>query len=306
MAHSIRRFALTVLFALLAGLVAHGAPGIHGNIHRIEYNGNVAYLFGSMHLGRPGWFPLSDAAESAMRRADVFAFEFDLTRMEETALLSLGYALLPGGQTLAAFLPLEVYEVFVANMSTYSGFHYWAMNRFTPMFLSIGIALPELFAEMGIYMEYSVDSYILDFAMKRGADIIGLNDLQSEMSAALGLPDDVQIAVAESTLDRAASIEAARELQMVEMYEAQDLAGLLQLRRALGEAEDAFSAHMLTYMIHARCCIFAAEIARLLRQTQAPTTFFITMWILHILGGDQDTNVLGLLREKGFEVVPVF
>ena len=305
MAYGIRRSALAVLLAL-AGLGAYGAPGIHGNIHRMEYNGNVAYIFGSMHLGRPGWFPLSDAAESAMRRADVFAFEFDLTRMEEAAMLSLGYALLPGGQALADFLPPEVYRAFVANMSTYYGFHYGAMNRFTPMFLSTGIALPELFAEMEIYMEYSVDSYIFAFAMERGAEIIGLNDMHSEMSAALGLPDNVQIAIAESTLDRATSIEAARELQMAEMYEAQDLAGLLQLRRALGEAEDAFSAHMLTYMVHARCRIFAAEIARLLRQARAPTTFFITMGILHILGGDQDTNVLGLLREKGFAVVPAF
>ena len=284
---------------------AEPEPGIHGNIHRIEYRGNVAYIFGSMHVGRPDWFPLSTVVESAMRRSDVFAFEFDLTQMHQAGLLSLHYALLPDGQTLVEFLPPDVYETFIANMSTYDSFFYAFMNMFTPMFLSV-MVLPELLSEMNLYMEYSVDFYLLNFAIQNGRPVIGLNDLHSELSITLNLPRDAQIAVAKATQDRATSLQMTRDLQMAEMYEAQDLDALLELRLSLAEGDDAFSLYMIEHIVHARCRIFAAEITRLLRQTGEPTTFFITMGILHIIGGDVDTNVLGLLSDAGFEVARFF
>jgi len=279
--------------------------GIHGNLHRIEYNGNVAYVFGSMHLGRPEWFPLADVVEDAMRRADVFAFEFDLTQEELAVTISMEYIFLPGGQTLADFLPLDVYETFVAKMSTYYTFDYASMNVFTPMFISMLTAM-ELFGEMELDPAYSVDLYVMNFALENGLPIIGLNSLFSEISILYDLPDHVQIALAEISQDRSEALLAARDLRMVELYETQDLAGLLDLRLSMAEPDDAFSVHFLANAVHARCRIFAAEIERLLRQTPEPATFFVTMGILHIIGGEVDTNVLGLLRDAGFDVVPVF
>jgi len=180
------------------------------------------------------------------------------------------------------------------------------MNRFTPMFLSSGIVLPEIFVEMDIYMEYSVDFYILRFAMENNIPVTGLNDLHSEISITLDLPREVQIAVAKTTHDRATSLQMTRELQMADMYETQNLDAFLQMRLDLALGEDAFSVYMLENIVHARCHIFASEIARLLRQTEEATTFFITMGILHIIGGDVDTNVLSLLSNAGFDVVPIF
>ena len=284
---------------------ARSSEGIHGNLHRVEYGANVAYIFGSFHLGRPHWFPLADSVENAMRRADVFAFEFDLTQMGLAAFMTMQYIMLPGGQTLAEFLPPDVYETFVANLATYYGFAYGFMNRLTPMTISTIVNL-EIFAEMGLDPAYSVDTYVFDFAVRNGLPVVGLNELQSELSLALDLPDDVQIALAEATMDRAAALEMAQELRMAEMYEAQDMAGFLELRLALADADDAFSRYSLETLVHGRCRIFASEIARLLTRTEEPTTFFVTMGLLHIIGGDVDTNVLGLLREAGFEVVPAF
>ena len=57
-------------------------PNIHGKLTRIEYGNNVAYIIGSMHAGRPNWFPLADITEEAMARADVFAFEFDMSALQ--------------------------------------------------------------------------------------------------------------------------------------------------------------------------------------------------------------------------------
>jgi len=302
-------------------------PEIHGNLHRVEHGGNVAYIFGSFHLGRPHWFPLGAAVEGAMGRADVFAFEFDLTQMYLVPLITARHIFLRDGMTLREFLPPDVYEPFIANLSTYRSFDYASMRTLTPMTLSALIAM-EIFEEMGLAPEHSVDSHVLRFALERrapaaermrydelrqaiaahagGAPVIGLNSLESEMALAFDLPDEAQIALAQITLSRAEGLATAQELRMAEMYEAQDMDGFLELRLAMAGADDAFSRHTLQSLIHGRCRIFAAEIARLLRETEAPTTFFVTMGLLHIIGGDADTNVLGLLREAGFEVAPAF
>ena len=302
--------ALALVFALaLSGCggvpaAVEQRPNIHGNIHRIVRNGNVAYIFGSMHAGNPDWFPLADVVEAAMRRADVFAFEFDLTQADMLP-APVQYLLLPDGQTLIDFLPHDVYETFIANLSTFDFFDYELMNTLSPLALTQA-ASSEVMMELGVQAEYSVDFYVLNFAMQNGFPIIGLNSLQSEASIFFSLPDYVQIAVAENFQNKAAAFEAEEEQLIIDMYEAQDLAGFLDLRLAMAEPDDAFSVHFLRYGIHGRCHIFAAEIGRLLTETAEPTTFFITVGLLHIIGGDLDTNVLSLLSGAGFEVVPIF
>lgn len=289
-----------------APAAAPGGPDIHGNIHRVESGGNVAYVFGSMHLGRPEWFPLGDAVEGAMRRADVFAFEFDFARTMELAILSERYATLPDGHTLATFLPRDAYETFVANLSTFDFFVYEQMNAFSPFFLSTLAAMEILVEELGLRPEYSVDFYVLRFAVEAGKPFVGLNDVRSEVSILFDLSHEALIAAAETTMDRETTLATARDLRMVELYETQDLAGFLDLRLSMADADDAFSRHALEAMVHARCRIFAAEIGRLLTETEEPTTFFVTVGMLHIIGGDVDLNVLGLLRDAGFKVEPVF
>jgi len=288
-----------------APAVVEPRPDIHGNIHRVEYGANVAYIFGSMHLGRPNWFPLGDVVEDAMRRADVFAFEFDLMQAGLLSALAAPYVMLPDGQTLIDFLPPDVYENFVAALSTFDFFYYEHMNAFTPFALA-QTSVMESWMELGLQPEYSVDFYVLIFAIENGLPIIGLNSLQSEASILFNLPDSAQIAVAETMQDKAATLEYTEDLQMIEMYEAQDMDGFLDLRLAMADLDDAFSVHFLRYGLHGRCHIFAAEIGRLLTQTSEPTTFFITVGLLHIIGGDVDTNVLSLLSSAGFEVVPIF
>jgi len=288
-----------------APAVVEPRPDIHGNIHRVEYGANVAYIFGAMHLGRPNWFPLSAVVEDAMRRADVFAFEFDLTQVDMIGMFAAQYMMLPDGQTLRDFLPQDVYEIFIANLSTFDFFQYELMNTLTP-FLLAQSANVEAIMDLGLQAEYSVDFYVLDFALERGLPIVGLNTLQSEAALLFDLPAQVQIAAAATMLDKAATLEATDDLQMIEMYETQDLASFLELRLALAEPDDAASVHFLRYGLHGRCHIFAAEIGRLLTQTAEPTTFFITVGLLHIIGGDVDTNVLSLLSSAGFEVVPIF
>ena len=68
-------FAIELFYGVQEGA---NRPQIHGMLTRIEYNYNVAYIFGSMHAGQPNWFPLHPMVEDAMARTDIFGFEVDM------------------------------------------------------------------------------------------------------------------------------------------------------------------------------------------------------------------------------------
>ena len=314
--------ALAIAFLALASCasrppVTPPRPDIHGFISRVEYGNNVAYIFGSFHLGRPEWFPLSPIVEDAIDRADVFAFEVDMALMSapEVAAFSNRMMTLPDGQTLEDVLPPDVFENFLRSLEVLPTITYEMIAHLTPVGATMIIAMVELIPLMGIYSAYSVDSYVHAVAAYSGRPVIGLNDIFREIDLLFNVPLDVQMTIFDSPaeweeVDWAADCEALTQyvidMGLVEAYEA---GSIPMLQRAMGSSisdePTLFETHFHNTNFHVRCHIFADEIARLLRETEEPTTFFVTVGAAHIIGGDFG-KVLSLLGDMGFDVVPLW
>ncbi|MCL2235133.1 MAG: TraB/GumN family protein [Defluviitaleaceae bacterium] len=285
----------------------NSTAAIHGLLSYVEHNGNRAYIFGSMHLGRPYFFPLADEVEQALRRADVFAFEFDLTELQDFAgmLEMAGYMMLPLGTTLADVLPEDTFNHLLDVLETFPSVNYEEIAMFQPMVAATMITATEIFPTMGIFQEYSVDTYIMSIARELDRQIIGLNPLAHEMQLLHGAPIDVQIAAIQDLTDRDTMIEAATELGLVEAYFTQDMDALLALLRPYDPEPNAFAEYMIDVIIIQRSIEFAEEIHRLLTETTEPTVFFVTMGIGHMIGNDQG-NVFVVLEDMGHTITPLW
>ncbi|MCL2856019.1 MAG: TraB/GumN family protein [Defluviitaleaceae bacterium] len=284
------------------------ALDIHGLLSYVEYNGNRAYIFGSMHLGRPYFFPLADVVEQAMRNADIFAFEFDIVALEDfaTIMAVAGYMMLPMGTTLADVLPPQTHAHLLDVLDSFPLVDYDDIAMFQPMAASTIIVTSEVFPLMDISEVYSVDVYVLDIAQELGRPIIGLNPLDHEMRLLYAAPLDVQIAAIDGLTDRDTMIEAALDLGLVEAYAGQDMDALLAMLRSYYEYQlDAYSRYMIDVILIQRSIEFAEEIHRLLAETDEPTTFFVTMGIGHMLGDDHG-NVFVVLEEMGHTITPLW
>jgi len=280
--------------------------GIHGFLSRVEYGGNVAYILGSMHLGRPHWFPLADIVEDAMARSDVFAFEVDLRLFEDmqVVMYMMAYAALPNGQTLEDVLPADVFAHFLEMLETYPNVTYEMVANFTPAFAFYFVTLMEGMPYMGVEADYSVDMYVMEFAEANEKPIIGLNDIFSEVALLFSWPEEVGISAMAEFPSYQDMIAEINELDLADAYEAQDAARILELAvDTLAENLDTpFSQHTYEVTLLTRCVIFAEEIERLLRETDEPTTFFITMGALHVLYG----HIFEMLENSGLEVVSLW
>ena len=317
-------------------LFAATGPGsdIHGAIHRIEYGDNVVYLFGTMHAAAPEWFPLSDVVEDAMRRADVFAFELDLTfgsiEMDELMEIVQFYEeamFLPDKLTLADVLPEDVYEGIVEHIESF-GRSYADIYQMNPIALGMELIAEvqaELFAEKGIYYDeqVGVDGYILDFAVRHEMPIIGLEPILQQLRIGFapdeeiltlanfdGNLEDIMYDVFTAFTSREELLEELREEGTVIYadYLYNDLETLIQGMEVTDEdLENEFTRYMIEVLMNFRSTYYAERIAELLQDTDEPTTFFVAVGISHVIReGEHLTNIVEQLELRGITAEPIF
>jgi len=305
---------------------------IHGAIHRIEYGDNVVYLFGTMHAAAPEWFPLSDVVEDAMRRADVFAFEFDMTfeSIEMVELIELAELFETGmymeEERLADVISARVYRDLTRYIGTFD-MTYSEVYRMNPVALvtTLQVAVAaEVFAEHGIYYDdqIGVDGYILDFAQRNERSIVGLEPISQQMR--IGFAPDQEI------LDRAGFTGTLHEIyydalpEFVprdELFDSlyEDTETHLEYLNNEIEAmitsmdvsseymENTFSRYMVEVLMNFRSTYYANSIASLLRDTEEPTTFFVAVGISHVIReGEYLTNIVEQLELLGIIADPIW
>jgi len=304
------------------------ASGIHGLLSVVQYGDNRAYIMGSIHIGRESWYPLTPAAEAAMERADIFAFEIDLSTeggpclcesdcddcdcdpdADDCICLLLEMMLFSDDETLLTFLPPDVYKIFMANLRTFP-VNTDAVQVFRPTTISEVILYQIIAPSLGLSSDHSIDMYVFNRAEELGRPVIGLTDFNDHIAFVSGMPDEYQIATARYFSDFDTMMEETEELAYV--YEIQDIETLRDMvRLGLADAYEAYAAGEISagglglarYWHHTvgnyRSAFFAQQIADLLTQTEEPTTFFVTVGIAHLT---REVNVFDTLREMGFEV----
>lgn len=300
---------------------------IHGAIHRIEYGDNVVYLFGSMHGGRETWYPLADAVEDAMNRADVFVSEIGLADPTEQAEAIQAVAVLPDGQTWVEFLPEEAYDHIVAMAEAWE-MNYEDVNTLNPAFLAFSLEM-QLALQMAENIEIgntvgdiSVDGYVLERAVERGLPVLSLETIEQQAQILYNPPFEVIVARAMGLLPPEEMMEAIQNSyepslgELADMYESNDVTALAEsninvICLAAEEAADGnlWLIYMRETVMNGRSAYYADGIARLLQETEEPTTFFVVVGVSHLirsLAGEEFTDIVAQLKLMSFDTVPLW
>jgi len=297
---------------------ANTGSGIHGAIHRVTYGENTAYIFGTIHGGMPDWFPLADAVEDALRRADIVLVEVDEIGLSPEAMMDavMGAIFLPDGLTWVDFLPEEHYNHMVEMMDAW-GVFYSDVNTMNPSYLvwqltmSIAISLSSL--DVGI--EASVDSYIASVAAQRGLPVIGLEPIEQHLDILYNPPLEVVLAMIMHLHPPDVMVEdflESGELTLDEMayyYAANDFAPINESFAIIVDFDCPYLVYMREVVMDWRSTFYANEIIRLLRETEEPTTFFAAVGLSHVIrSGAHElfTDIIEQLTLAGFHPVPIW
>lgn len=228
-----KRLLSGLLFAALlfsnGGAKAECAP----LVYRVtDTAGRCIYLLGTIHIGEPSMYPLSEAVETAYRESDVLAVELDLYTFNQSILKSLRYsaALMYGpGEDVTSHLSPETYALGLEKL----GVAPFMLKNMRPA-LWYSLAENLIYSQAGLSPDYGVDLHLLKRAWQDGKRVDELEGLDSQLNTLLALPDaalDFEIYQSLSNMEAAA--DAARGL--MDAWETGDEEALLMY---LGETAE--------------------------------------------------------------------
>ncbi len=205
-------------------------------------------LVGSVHVGKPDFFPLPVPYEQAFAGSSVLAVEVDMSDpavMADAARLMLEKGRLEAGETLESRLSTEVYRR-LQERATEIGFPLAMYNTFRPGIVVVALMMQE-YTRQGFDPELGVDKHFLDAAKERQLPVRSLETVGDQLNLFLDIDDVLDDLLVAESLDEATDI-AGSIAEMLAYWRHGDADGLnayMQLQMGEGPQMAAFYRRIL-------------------------------------------------------------
>jgi uncharacterized protein YbaP (TraB family) len=283
--------------APLAAVPGQAAPvpgGGRGALYRICRAGNTAYLFGTVHVGKPDFYPLPSAVAQALDQASTLVLELDIRDNAAFQHALASHGTYPPGQHLRAHLSAATLARLDAVLAA-RGATVESVDRLKP-WLVANLLAGAVVEQQGFHRSDGLESYLL--AQARGRTVAELESADLQLAVFDSMGDAQAEAWLNETLDDLAdggAVRKAREL-LDAWYSGDSAAQQAALDHATAgdAAVEAFTRRVL---LGQRNPGMAAGIDRIV---QRGGTSFVGVGLLHLLGAH---GLPQLLAERGYTVV---
>ncbi|HTD51052.1 MAG TPA: TraB/GumN family protein, partial [Acidimicrobiia bacterium] len=265
-----------------------------GLLYEIKTGAATVYLFGTLHVGKPEFYPLGRETNRALTEAQKLYLEVNLT--DPTIGRTINeVAIYPDGESLERTLPPALMARVDAALERYKLPRASAV-RMKPWMLGQTLLLLEA-TRRGYDPAYATEMYLLAFASGQRKDVLGLETLAEQFALFDGMPAVEQQRFLEEILTELGEARMATQLDaLVDAWAHADARGLeIELMREKAEAT-AFARDVLPRVIDERNRTMAEKIVGLAR---GGTTTFVAVGALHLVGPD---GIVEILRRRGFAV----
>jgi uncharacterized protein YbaP (TraB family) len=203
-----------------------------GFLWEVRKGKQVAWLLGTIHVGRPEFYPLPASRLGQLQRADAIVLEADISDTSRSIAATQKYAVyaegVPGLETrLTPELRQRIEAVLSRNQLDLA-----PMMRMKPWMLANVLALFEA-AQAGYVPALSVESYLLRVAKTDSKPILEFEGIEQQFELFEKAPWATQIAFLEEALKAVESRNARRELNRI--VQAWETADRVSLERLLAE-----------------------------------------------------------------------
>jgi hypothetical protein len=208
-----------------------------GTLHSLwELHGkhNTVYLLGSIHVLRPGDYPLPKVVLDAYGRAKSVMMEINLEEIDSAQVQAqmLSSAMLPEGKTLPQILGTTRYAR-AETLAHALGIELSAFDAFAPWFVAEAISQMQLTA-LGFQPQSGVEMYFMERAHSDGKPLAGLETVHDQIALFEGMPLDAQADYLIASLEEAHDLPQQVD-DMVRAWQRGDTTWFeTQLRQELG------------------------------------------------------------------------
>jgi uncharacterized protein YbaP (TraB family) len=288
-----RRLATVLVAAALAAASAHAGAAERSVVWSVRGEHNTVYLFGSIHVLRPGDVGLPSAAESAYEDAEQLVMEIDMDDPAVADPMAMAeqmqrYAQLPAGQSLRTVLGPD--HGAVASRVQETGLDLDMLDGFAPWFIGMLVLQFEM-TRLGFDPAHGIEQQVTGRAAADRKPILGLETPADQFAvlAGLSLPEQKRFLL--MTLEETDQADA-RLMELLTAWRTGDTA---TLARVLSEEFEDFP-ELYRPLTEDRNRAWVEQITGLLDDRD---DYLVVVGALHLVGRN---SVVDLLRQRGYRV----
>lgn len=288
---------VTPASALVPPLSDAGTPQ-RGSLYRVRHHGNIAWLFGTIHVGKPAFYPLEREVTAALHAAGKLVLEIDIRDNAPFQRALHAHGTYANDDGVERHLSHDTLAILRQALDRH-GIAFDSMRRFKPWLLAnmlVGLDLER----HGYDRTHGIESFLLSTAGK-SKDVQELESAEYQMSLYDDMTDAMQEQYLRENLAELADGNALRKAQaLIEAWASADGHAVEQFMRESANEKTTSSEFMQRVLLDRRNPEMARKIEALLEREESS---FVGVGLLHLVG---DTGVPKLLKEKGYEVEKLY
>jgi uncharacterized protein YbaP (TraB family) len=272
----------------------------HGALFKISQGSHTLYLFGTIHVGAPDFYPLEPRITGALEKASVLALEIDPQgdpqRMARAVRKHGLYE--KGGPAASELSP--AYRTRLERLLRQYQIEAETVAQMKPWLLASLLTVSE-FAAQGYEASLAVDGWLAKQAHVHGKTIVELESVESQMALFDQMSKAEQVRFLEESIAGIEDHEQADQArEIAEAWRNADVAALDALARK-AERDQTFSGRFVQkVLLDGRNPALAANIAKLLARENNSVA---AIGVLHLVGVN---SVPELLRKRGLAVERIY
>jgi len=289
---------IIILFAMFAMLAGPARAVERGALFKVSGHGHTMYLFGTIHMGLPEFYPLDDSVTRALAASTTLALEIDPTVQTAELAATVQRAALSTPAVAAAMPPalgprlsrrLEALGA-PATLST----------QLKPWMLLITLSTVE-YAKLGYRPDLAVDAHLANLAHSRNIKVVALETVESQLDLFDRLPIADQWTILDETVTSLDSGESQQEVRaLTDGWAKADRAAFDALARKYEEDRRLSSQILQRRFLAERNGPMADKLDGLLRRE---SNTMAAVGLMHLVGKD---GLPTLLRAKGLKVEQLY
>lgn len=223
---------LLTVVALLATGSARAQDERRGFLFEIRKGAQASLLFGTIHVGRPEFYPLPPSRQIHLAGFDALVLEADITDTPRTTGATQKFAMYADGEDgLDKRLPPALLKRVDAQLAR-SRLDRTPMMRMKPWMLGTVLSLFEA-AQAGYMPGLAAEAYMIRLAKSQNKPILELEGIEHQFGLFESAPWATQVAFLDDALKAVETNAARREIHRI--VQAWETADLPALERLLGE-----------------------------------------------------------------------
>ena len=299
---------VVILFALLLSLVSHAvfAAGAsetssqrRGQLYRITHEGKVSYLFGTIHVGRDGFYPLDAEASRALLDSNTLVIELDIRQDVPFQKALARHGRYADGDVVQNHVSPATLNKMVAAL-TKAGLSLQSVQHYKPWLIANLLVGTELDTH-GFQRSQAVEYALLAAAQKQDKSVQELESAEYQ----LGLFDMLDARqqeqyLVESLADLASGSSLRKSKALIDAWSSADAPGIKAAWQSATTGDSISAGFMQRVLLGKRNPEMAANIERIMRQDKVA---FVGVGLLHLVGDD---GLPQLLKRRGYQVEQLY